>query len=327
MKSIIEAVLTKLNIKHTQSGNEISLLCPFHNDTVPSLNININTGYWACWSCLTAGRSIESFVSRAYKGRININEYITDVDILNAKIDAIYKTSVENIYCFENQTLWDNSIKAEFKTNFIPAIDSKEAMEYLTQRKLTKNTIEHFKLYYGISGKYSNRIIIPYFKKDRIIGFNSRLITVNKSQGKALRYLYSVYKPDFKEYLYGMEESIREPIILVEGPFDLMWMKQLGYRNCVSSLSTTIRPYQLYHLLTFKKIIFLYDNDENKAGENAALLEAEKILEMDHDKDIYIAKLPDFQDPNESSQEVIADCFKKLKRIKLKEDPTFLIPF
>jgi len=60
---------TKYNSKYEQylelqgTGSELQARCPFHDDSVASLSINMNTGLWNCFACGASG-NYEQFVSR-----------------------------------------------------------------------------------------------------------------------------------------------------------------------------------------------------------------------------------------------------------------------
>lgn len=321
MQNSIKTLLDKLGIKSTVQGKEVILLCPFHNDKHASMNISVKTGQWKCWSCLTGGKSLETFLKKLKGPEVNLSDYLTDIDLLNGRINALYSSTENSFFSYEDYYSFREIVEHEFRNNFVPAITHETSLKYLTgsNRKLTVDTIERFALQYAPTGDYAGRIIIPYFLDKQIVGFNSRLIESDKSNGKEMRYRYCIHKDSFKEFVYGIEE-VKNPIILVEGPFDLMWMKQLGYKNTVSSLSTLIRPMQLFHLMKFDTMIFLFDNDENKAGYKAVLKNAETILEIDKDKKILFGNLPDFKDPNSSTKEEISETLSKLKQIRPVKD-------
>jgi len=65
-----EKVLSHLNIDYERKGSQLRLLCPFHDDTKPSLSITLTAtdkampNSWHCFSCNTHG-SIIDFVGKA----------------------------------------------------------------------------------------------------------------------------------------------------------------------------------------------------------------------------------------------------------------------
>ena len=59
---------------------------------------------------------------------------------------------------------------------FMPATRDITSLNYLVKkRKLTKDTIKRYRLKYCKTGQYADRIIIPYYMNDELIGFNSQV--------------------------------------------------------------------------------------------------------------------------------------------------------
>ena len=56
------------------------VLCPFHDDTKPSLSINLNEGYFRCHSCGSKGQDIISFHRQINK--IGFIEACEDLGVL-----------------------------------------------------------------------------------------------------------------------------------------------------------------------------------------------------------------------------------------------------
>ena len=71
------------NINNPQlSGDELIGLCPFHKDTKPSFNANIETGLWLCRSCQEKGNAYQF----AQKINIDPRPYITESTPSNGHI-------------------------------------------------------------------------------------------------------------------------------------------------------------------------------------------------------------------------------------------------
>lgn len=201
-------------------------------------------------------------------------------------------------------------------------MESQIARKYLTgnRRKLTAETVRRFKLRYAQSGVYERRVIIPYYKNNLIIGMNSRYIG---DCDDSYRYRYMIDKARFDDYLYN-EDSLenRDYCILVEGPFDLMYMVQCGFKNVVSTLNTRMTTGHLKKLLGFKKIIFCFDNDEEtKAGQNAMMKHASTVLKYRPSMPVYKVTLPKGKDPNECTPDELADAMRHLHRIRTDNVP------
>lgn len=320
MISIVEQVFKKLNIDYTprKNGVELQFRCinPNHPDRHASASINTQTGQWKCFSCLMAG-NLKSLVKIVSGDTSDIDNLITPKDTVKFKIGSIYKASTKNILSYENTVNFSHTIEC-LMNDFMPATRDITSLNYLVKkRKLTKDTIKRHRLKYCKTGQYADRIIIPYYMNDELIGFNSRYIGDNPT---TLRYLYCLNNSLFESFIYNYENiTNNEYCILAEGPFDLMYLVQCGYKNVISTLNTNISRKQLTKILNFKKIIFCFDNDEKtKAGQNAVLKHARDILDFAPDLPIYSAELPVGKDPNECTPDEILYAFSHLKRIRLE---------
>ena len=324
MQNTVEQIFDKLNIsyKSTSGGKELQFncVCKDHADTHASAFINSATGLWHCFGCLKSG-NLKTLVRIVSGGEIKWESLVTPKDSLKMKIGSIYKTSVGQILSYENDADFINAFLLESE-NFVPAEKSKRAYNYLTgeKRKLTLKTIRQFKLMYARTGKYENRVIIPYSLNNKIIGMNSRFIGECDS---SKRYRYLINEVRFENYIFNYENAIdNKYCILVEGPFDLMYLVQCGYKNVVSTLNTRLSNGHIQKLMKFKKIIFCFDNDERtQAGQKAVLKHAKNILEYIPDMLLYTVPLPTDTDANECEPDILGECFGKLQRLKMEEEP------
>lgn len=320
MNSKVETVLSKLNIpyKVIKGGRELQFrcICPNHNDRHASACISTESGLWHCFSCGESG-NLRRFVNIAGGEDVDIKSFITPTDDLKMRLSKIYNESAKNMLIYENDNSFEEMFKTEIQDNFIPAYKNRESLKYLIhKRKLTLDTIKEFGLLYAVSGRYENRIIIPYYDNGRIVGMNSRYIGECES---SYRYRYLVNSARFDSYLYNFNNvNSYKYCILVEGPFDLMYLHQCGFNNVISTLNTRITNGHLKRIMKFKRIIFCFDNDaETHAGQNAVIKHASTILSVAPEMDIYKVELPLGKDPNECSSEELIECFKHLKRIKI----------
>lgn len=321
--SVVHAIFEKLQIEYKplKDGEELRFRCvnPKHSDSNPSADINVSTGLFICRSCGFKG-NLEKLIKVVSGEDVNLEDYVTPQEEFKFKIQNIYRQSLKNIGRYDDIIQFDDTMSNEL-VNFKPAILCKEAHDYLTgqKRKLTKETIERYNLLYSDTGDYRNRVIIPYVKNGKLIGFNSRYIY---DGDKKFRYMYFLSHTQFEDYIYGLDcVDGNEYCILVEGPFDLMILTQLGYKNVISTLSTRISEKHLQHIIPFKKIIFCFDDDkESKAGQKAVMNTANLILDISPQKQLYYCRLPEGKDPTEATEDEVKQAFNKLIPIKRKKD-------
>ena len=322
MKTVVEQILTKLGVdyKATQGGKELNFNCisPTHSDIHASANINTDSGLWHCFSCLKSG-NLKTFVRIVSGDDIDWQTMVTPKDSLKMKIGSIYQSSVKNILTYENDLDFSNKYEQE-SSNFVPAETNKMALEYLTgnKRKLSIQTIKMFNLQFSLDGDYENRIIIPYRVDGKIIGMNSRFVG---DCDFSKRYRYLLNESRFGSYLYNLDRAKHNKYcILVEGPFDLMYLVQCGYTNVISTLNTRMSHGHMESLFRFKKIIFCFDNDvRTQAGRKAVMKHANSILTMVPDMPVYMVQLPDNTDANDCDLTQLQAGFSNLKRIKMKD--------
>lgn len=316
----VETILTKLNIpyKTIKGGRELQFrcICPNHNDRHASACISTESGLWHCFSCGESG-NLRSFVRIAGGDGIDVRNFVTPEDDLKMRMSRIYRESAKNILKYENDMRFEELYEVESYDNFVNAYNCKEALQYLhKKRKLDVETIMKFGLMYAINGRYKNRVIIPYFDNGRVIGMNSRYIGECES---SYRYRYNINTARFESYLYNYDHIENyDYCILVEGPFDLMYMVQCGFKNVISTLNTRVSLGHIKKLIKFKKIIFCFDNDiESHAGQNAVMKHASTILSIVPDMKLYKVNLPEGKDPNECSSEELHESFRHIHRIKI----------
>lgn len=317
-----ESILEKLNVpyKRVSNGKELQFRCvnPKHEDRNASCFMESSSGLWHCFSCQMSG-NLNSFVKLVSGETLDLKNVMTQGESILMKIRNNKKFSAENILEYERDADFRLQFQIE-EDNFIPALQNELAKDYLlTKRKLTAQTVKDFDLRFAYRGRYENRVIIPYWLDGKIIGMNSRYIGECES---SYRYRYMVNSKKFDDYLFNYGNVVSGDLcVLAEGPFDLMYLHQCGFKNVISTLNTRMSKGHLKKLLGFKSIIFCFDNDEEtKAGDKAVEKHASEIFSINPNKPVYKVKLPNGKDPNECSLEELKKCFGKLRKLKPKKE-------
>lgn len=212
---------------------------------------------------------------------------------------------------------------------------------YLIQRGFSLETTEYFQwrycksgaFYYDDSDKkrrsqdYSGRIIIPVMDSDgQLVTFQGRDIT-----GKAARkYLFPPGLPGTARYLYNGQNAVgATEVVINEGAFDVAATFQafqeddhlrtvipIGTFGKALTMGATDQADQLGALFSLKekglkKVTFMWDAERKTL--NDAAIAAEKLHTLGFD--VYLARLPDNCDPNESTPEQVRRSFYKAIRI------------
>lgn len=157
------------------NGNKC--ICPFHNDTHPSMMINTNKGIVKCFACSAGGNAI-SFIEK-YETEINHNP-INTVQAMQKAIDIQHLNIVipqnNSVPLTEEQkkqktlsnilkdsiTICENNLKTK-------NLDSKRTSDYLKSRNLSQQIINNFHIGFNPSyNNITNELLKKYNIKDLI---------------------------------------------------------------------------------------------------------------------------------------------------------------
>jgi hypothetical protein len=151
-----------------------------------------------------------------------MNKFMRD---LNIPDDIISQLRLEALRLDENNTTEIRSIIPKFDVRALP-MDSQPitelldnppeklipVLEYMVDRKIYP---EDFQFYWTPKVGFSNRLIIPFFYKNEIVGWTARTI------GDATPKYLSEQQPG---YVFNLDNQLddREFVIVCEGPFDAL---------------------------------------------------------------------------------------------------------
>lgn len=323
MNILQKKILNKLNLKklfkelgleiNEEMGNELNMLCPFHDEIDPSLNFNKELGIFHCFGCKISGNLI-SFVAKlkeiSYIEALNFLKEKAGLEVSKIELKRRWKILSEQK---------DKKVEKEFvhiqnpPKNLI--ILTERGFQWLRGRGIKKSTARNFKISFCINGFYKDRAIIPiYNHKNKYQFFEARLIRKLRYAKNSLGQIELEKKVRYpldapvSENLFNLDKAkeISGYVILVEGIMDVLYLFQLGY-NVVGSFGTNLSPTQI-SLLTkfFKKIYICFDSD--KSGKEAIREVAEDILPLTRLK---IIRLPEGKDPDEISGSFFHTFFKQ----------------
>ena len=176
---------------------------------------------------------------------------------------------------------------------------------YLEARGLEPKTIEHFGLGYCSRGMMANRIAIPVHNdQGELVAYAGRTVEDQENPKYKL-------PPNFKKsrVLFNLHQAHGDPLVLVEGFFDVFSLWQAGVENAValmgSSLSTEQEALILNHLGEHGRLILMFDGDD--AGRACTQEVAEKLIEKVYTK---VIKLKEGEQPDNLSKDEIKNLIK-----------------
>jgi len=286
----IKDYLLKNFSNYTETSSEFIVDSLFVEDSKKHMSINLETGLWQC------------FKSKEQGNFVRLVSVIEDISYSEAHVflqKQLFDTP-EKLFHTPNKekpqsTIVESEIEKEiknFKKLTFESQNSSSLPEKLAYRFAIARKIDPTKLYIGVSGKYINRLIIPYEDNHGLFYFQARLI-----MGQGMKYLNPSYKEHgvkSSEILYPFDES-ENYVLVTEGPIDALSLQNIGV-NATSTQGSMFSYAQLDYIKN-KTIILSYDNDD------AGMEGMEKALKMIRTKNLktpYIVQPPkEFKDWNE----------------------------
>ena len=329
---VSDVVRLKVNLK--KRGKEFIGLSPFKNEKTPSFTVNDDKGFYHCFSTgehgnifdfimkldnLGFGEAIKTLAQRAGMQPYHFTKEDEVREKESQKIQKLFEIFFSICHLdlqseYKNshlKYLLDRGLSVDtinyFKIGFCE--DSKKIKDKLFQNNFTANELIKSGMYYKKDGsdelvcRFRNRIIFPilnYF--NQYIGCGGRSV-LKKALAK---YINSPETDFFKKgfNLYNLNNSKKETtdtdkLVLVEGYMDVVSLYNKGVKNVAATLGTAITTSQInLAWKNFDKIILCFDGDQS--GLNASYRAAERVLKiLKPGKDIYFAKIPNSQDPDD----------------------------
>jgi DNA primase len=236
------------------------IFCPYHgNHRTPAGEVDKITGIFFCFSCHHV-TSLEDLVmtqsGRTYFQSLRfIKSNELDID-LDKEVD---KT-------LEEKKMYNPYPEKEIERLYENAIDSERAMSYYEGRKISKDSVQRFKL--GYSDK-RDMVTIPVHSPDGVpLGFVGRSV-----EGKDFKNTPGLPKG---KTLFNLNRNKASKVIyVVESSFDAIRLDQCGF-PAVATLGSNVSNFQVDLLKKyFNDIIVIADNDA--AGSNMATKLKEKL--------------------------------------------------
>ena len=317
---IVDVVSRYVNL--TKTGKNYIGVCPFHDDHSPSMSVSPEKQIYTCFSCGASG-NVFTFVSDFEK--ISFTEAVR---LLGEKVGISISGDVKvNTKKDDYYEIYDLANK--FYQNSLNSSLGKNAIEYLENRSIDKETIKKFGIGLSIqkvslteyltNKKYSldklidigltndngndifiSRIMFPiYDLSGNVVAFSGRIYNTKDNS----KYVNTKETDKFKKgkilYNYHIaKEHLKknDTIIIMEGQMDVIRASTVGINNCIATMGTALtKDHKIVLKNMAKNIVLCFDGDA--AGEKATL-SAIELLE-DTGVNIKIVRLPNNMDPDE----------------------------
>ena len=290
--NIEKAVLDLLNSQgveiHTQSGTEVAIYCPFHdNHNSPACYINVKTGLWQCFnpSCGKKGNFRQLF--KHMTGKAYGREWILDPVNLQRELDMA-------LVFHKDEELSVDSIQIDYDSDDIQYLST------LVDRGFSLSVLEHFEIGYS---KAKDRVVIPVRDPQyKLVGLIGRAI----HDWQEPRYLYN---KGFKraDVLFNIQNAkAYDSVIVCEGSLDAVKIAQAGYYNVVATLGAKISPNQVKMIKKYFDSISVF-SDKDDAGEEMR----RAILDECRGKEMFTVSIPDgLKDPGDMTETQIKQALE-----------------
>ncbi|TNV21021.1 DNA primase [Buttiauxella sp. B2] len=329
---IIDLIDARVKLK--KQGKNYHACCPFHNEKTPSFTVNGEKQFYHCFGCGAHGNALDFLMNY---DKLEFVESVEEMAAMhNLEVPYEAGSGPSQIERHQRQSLYQlmDGLNAFYQQS-LGQQSAESARQYLAQRGLSAEVIQHFAIGYAPPGwdnvlkrfggnsenrqaltdagmlvtndqgrsydRFRERVMFPIRdKRGRVIGFGGRVL----GDGQP-KYLNSPETEIFHKgrQLYGLyeaQQSQSEPprLLVVEGYMDVVALAQYGISYAVASLgtSTTADHIQLLFRVT-DTVVCCYDGD--RAGRDAAWRALETALPyMTDGRQLRFMFLPDGEDPD-----------------------------
>lgn len=286
-----ERLLQEQRIPYIESGanvkrGELAIQCPFCGSADPSKHMGLNpeTGWWSCWRnrAQHSGKSPLRLIMRLLGVPYNKAREIAGLDASYIDPEG-FDAVAARIMGRNKEVVKPSDAERRFLTldpdfmRISEKIRTRRFWNYLYADRGFKGQDRHgvsdvdrlceeYDLYAGVRGKFTDRIIIPYYQDRKLVTWTGRAIADATIRYRDLSIEDSILAP--KQTLFNHDCMLDggKALIIQEGPFDVLKVDFYGKRYGVRSvgLSTnSIKDDQAYLLQTavgsFDRIIVMLD--------------------------------------------------------------------
>ncbi len=344
---IVEVLRNYMDLR--PQGRDLVGLCPWHDDSRPSLRVNRERQYWKCWVC-NVGGDVFSFIMRregvGFREALEMLAERAGVVLPSARPAAPGSPD-------DKRTLYQAAAWAEeqFHRYLLQAPEAEPARRYIAERQINSESVRRYRLGFspnswqwlldrakgtpyspqvlealGLasrssrSGNYFDffrgRLIFPIRdSQSRPVAFGARHLP-GITQGDGPKYINSTETRLYRksEQFYGLDVvrhyvEKHRRISIVEGYTDVILSVQHGIEDVVAVCGTALTEQHLRLLKRYADVVTLI-LDGDAAGQN----QSNRILEMfiAEQLDLRVLTLPDGLDPADYLARYGAESFREL---------------
>lgn len=284
--------------------NETKIVCPFHDDINPSMQLDYETGKWYCYGCGLAGDAL-SFVMNVEKELDDLQACIKFVKILKSKKareikhrELAKKTRFENSHALDMAHDYFYGLR---KVDWVH--EDLDIKQYMSDRGFSPRTLNKADARYTYKSNYP--IIFPMVDNGKFKGWVSR--TNVRAIEQKRKYLYN---EGFSRATTLVGSYIgSKPVVVVEGYMDWLKMRQFGLTRVVAILGWKMTAEQIGKLKEqgISTVISALDTDSCGQKGTEYLKKYFKVVRFQFPKGV--------KDPGDLSQQAFKKAYNKTIRL------------
>lgn len=323
----------------TPKGKNYFGVCPFHDDTNPSMSVSTTRQIYKCFSCGATGTVFKFIMD--YENISFIQAVKKVADIGGIKISISSNDSFKKQAHSTLNDIYDLSLKLYI--NNLNTAQGIEAKKYLYQRDINDEIIKEFQiglalrkntlssifskkfnekelLSSGLIGKnekgyydlFYDRIMFPlYDLSGNVVAYSGRIYNRKDNSKYFNTRETEIFKKGELLYNYHRAKDIarrKNQVIIMEGFMDVIRAYAVDIKNVVATMGTAVTPNQAHLIKKMaKEIILCFDGDE--AGEKATMSCASELMKIGVTPKI--VRLADDMDPDEYIRKYGKEAFSR----------------
>ena len=299
--------LAKVLHYYNYPSDEEKLVCPFHWDIYPSMQVNYDTGSCFCYGCQKPYDTL-SFVKQFEKESDDLKACIKLAHIIRTKKVSKIKAVPLHQKRGDNKQLLIEAKDYYYNLKTIDwRYEHSDELRYMQEQKKEKTTLNLCKAKYTYNTSYP--LVFPMFDNNEFKGWVCR--TTLKTIEKRRKYLYN--EGFSRATTLCGTYSKGKVVVICEGYMDMLKFKQFGIKNVVAVLGWKITAEQIAKLKSMGITHVISALDADKCGRQGTnyLRNFFKVTEFQYP--------PGVKDAGEMNKQQFRASFNKTK-VKLKED-------
>ncbi len=317
-----------------QVGPTFKGLCPFHDDTRPSFDVDPRRQRYRCWACNKYGDVIgfvQEFERVSFQEALELLARKAGISFQKFEKSHQGPSKPAMLECMRWAT-------GQFQGNLLQSPGAEAARNYLKERQLSDDSVQKFLLGFapglgdwlvqravkakislelletvGLIAKrddgrgnyydrFRDRVMFPICDlRSQVVGFGGRILPSSPMAEKAPKYYNSAETPLFSKsnQLYGIDHAHKAAVkagylAVVEGYTDVLMAHQYGIGQVVSTMGTALNVNHVKKLRGFVPRVVLVYDAD--AGGDTGVDRALEVF-VSHDLDLRIGTLPAGLDP------------------------------